>query len=484
MTATPPPEPLFDTTPAPPGVAPPDPAIYDAGPRAMRQRSVNFAARRVAEMMFVTGLDRAAAERHMRWRAAAIPAGLAARPLPDAGLAAALASARADGRVTVKTDAAERGVTVRWSDDDFGAPVIGRAIARAGYGTILLGEAAAPGFDPLPIARAPAASGRDWPLGDAVAPPAPNPALDGAADALFASAPGLYGVLAARADRVIFERYSGFGAPDRATPSWSMTKAITATLIGRVIHEGWLGSVHDPAPAPLWADPRAIQRRVTLDHLLRMRAGLAFPVLLADGTARLGFENSLVYQDAADAFAAAQRAIVATEPGAVFRYVNSGVNVLGAVLRARIEARGLPYPAALYALLADRIGMTSFQHSADIAGNMIASGAGFATLRDYAKLGVLYMNDGVWAGERLLPEGWVEYALTPTHTGTSYAACFRTNADGLFPMLPRSVAWASGASDQRIFILREAGLVVAVANETDHPLDLAALGRFVAASAA
>jgi len=242
--------------------------------------------------------------------------------------------------------------------------------------------------------------------------------------------------------------------------------------------------VHDPAPAPLWRDPRAIQHRITLDHLLRMRSGLAFPVLGADGAARLGFENSAVYQDATDAFEMAQRSIVATEPGSVFRYINSGVNVLGAILRAAIEARGLAYPAGLYGLLADRLGMRSFQHSADLAGNMIASGSGFATLRDYAKLGVLYLQDGVWDGARLLPEGWADYALTATHTGTSYAACFRTNSDGLFPELPRETAWASGASDQRIFILRGSRLVVSVANETDFPVDLRALGRFVAAASA
>ena len=259
-----------------------------------------------------------------------------------------------------------------------------------------------------------------------------------------------------------------------------MTKAVTCTLIGRLIHEGWLGSVYDPAPAPLWRDPRSIHHLITLDHLLRMRSGLGFPVLDGNGHATIGFENSAVYQDAADAFDAAQRSIVATVPGSVYRYINAGINVLGAIIRDRIEGRGLPYHATLYGLLADRLGMGTYQHSADCTGNFIASGSGFATLRDYAKLGVLYLQDGMWDGERLLPRGWADYALAPTHAGSSYAACFRSNADRSFPDLPPDTAWASGASDQRIFILRRHRLVVSVANEADHPMDLAALNRVIA----
>jgi CubicO group peptidase (beta-lactamase class C family) len=313
-----------------------------------------------------------------------------------------------------------------------------------------------------------------------VEPPQPPPVkLVAALRAFFAGSPGAYGILIASPSQILVERYSPFGAPDRVTPSWSMTKAITCTLIGRLIHEGWLHSVHDPAPAPLWRDPRAIHHQITLDHLLRMRSGLAFPVLHQDGSVTLGFENSSVYQDAGDAFALAQRSIVATKPGAVFRYVNSGLNVLGAIIRDQIERRGLPYHQTVYALLADRIGMASYQHSADLTGNLIASGAGFATLRDYARLGVLYLQDGLWDGEQILPQGWADYALGATHTGTSYAACFRTNVDRLFPDLPPDTAWASGASDQRIFILRRHRLTVAVANEAEHPMDLAALNRVI-----
>ncbi len=203
-----------------------------------------------------------------------------------------------------------------------------------------------------------------------------------------------------------------------------------------------------------------------------------------DGRVTLGFEEGAVYHDAADAFEAAQRSIVSTVPGFVYRYVNSGLNVLGAIIRDQITRRGLPYYQTVYGLLADRLGMASYQHSADIAGNLIASGAGFATLRDYAKLGVLYLQDGVWNGERLLPQGWADYALTPTHTGTSYAACFRANTDRLFPDLPTETAWASGSWDQRIFILRRHRMTVAVANETDYPMDLTVLNRVIATAIA
>jgi CubicO group peptidase (beta-lactamase class C family) len=301
---------------------------------------------------------------------------------------------------------------------------------------------------------------------------------------LFANSPGIYGILIASPDRILAERYSACGAPDRATPSWSMTKAVTCTLIGRLIHEGWLGSVYDAAPAPLWRDPRSIHHLITIDHLLRMRSGLGFPVVDENGRATIGFENSAVYQDAADAFDAAQRSIVATVPGSVYRYINAGINVLGAIIRDRIESHGLPYHQTVYGLVADRLGMSTYQHSADCVGNFIGSGSGFATLRDYARLGVLYAQDGVWDGERLLPRGWVDYALSPTHAGSSYAACFRSNADRSFPDLPADTAWASGASDQRIFVLRGQRLVAAVANETDHPMDLAALNRVIATAIA
>ena len=79
---------------------------------------------------------------------------------------------------------------------------------------------------------------------------------------------------------------------------------------------------------------------------------------------------------------------------------------------------------------------------------------------------------------------WVDYAPTAPHTRPIFAGCFRTNIDRLFPDLPPDAALASGASDQRIFILRRHCLTVAVSNETDYPMDLPALNRLIAAAIA
>ena len=169
----------------------------------------------------------------------------------------------------------------------------------------------------------------------------------------------------------------------------------------------------------------------------------------------------------------------------MFRYINAGPNVLGAVIRDQIARRGLPYHQTVYGLLADRLGMASYQHSADIAGNLIASGAGFAT---FARL--RQARGSLPAGRRL---GWRAPAAARVGRLRADPDAYRHELCGvlprqhrahLFPDLPPETAWASGASDQRIFILRRHRLTVAVANETDYPMDLAALNRVIATAIA
>src|SRR5580704_11006321 len=177
-------EPIFDQTPHLFADGPPDPVVYDASERALRQRSVNFAAKRYVDMMFVSGLDRATADRHFRPRAATVPAGLSGRP-EGLALQAPLLEAHKSGRLVVETDTSARRVTVTWTDPAFGEPVKGNAAAFPGYGGIVLGEHLAPKFEPRSIVRQTGDAGRAWPIGNAVEkPPA---AMAAALDAFFAS---------------------------------------------------------------------------------------------------------------------------------------------------------------------------------------------------------------------------------------------------------------------------------------------------------
>ena len=189
-------EPYFDRTPQPFGDGPPDPLVYEASPRMLRQRTVNFAAKRLVDMRYVSGLDRATAERHFRWRPAVPPGGLGFRAAPDGQ--AELTAAQRRGDIVVDMDDADRRVTVRWNDAGFGEPVVGAAAARPGYGGIVLGPHANLSFDPQAVSRRQPNSERAWPLGDAVeTPPAPPADVASALDSFFARSAGAYGVLIA-----------------------------------------------------------------------------------------------------------------------------------------------------------------------------------------------------------------------------------------------------------------------------------------------
>ena len=174
MTSAAPVEPYFDRTPQPFGDGPVDPMVYDASPRALRQRTVNFAAKRLVDMCYVSRLDRTTAEQHFRWRPAVAPGGLAFRAGPDGQ--SELGAAQRRGDIVIEMDDADRRVTVRWVDASFGEPVGGAAVARPSYGGIVLGQHASLQFDPQPPSRRQPEAGRGWPLGDAVErPPAPPP---------------------------------------------------------------------------------------------------------------------------------------------------------------------------------------------------------------------------------------------------------------------------------------------------------------------
>src|SRR5256885_11345320 len=124
-------EPTFDRTPQPFGSGPPDPIVCDASARSLRQRTVNFAAKRMVDMLYVNGLDRETADRHFRWPPAVAPVDLASRPAADHP--APLIAAHRGGDVRIETDDADPRLKLVWDDPGFGQPGPGAATPPPGY---------------------------------------------------------------------------------------------------------------------------------------------------------------------------------------------------------------------------------------------------------------------------------------------------------------------------------------------------------------
>jgi CubicO group peptidase (beta-lactamase class C family) len=256
--------------------------------------------------------------------------------------------------------------------------------------------------------------------------------------------------------QLVAERYAEGFHKDMPLLGWSMAKSITGALVGILVGDGKL-DIHAPAPVPEWqaaGDPR---RAITLDHLLRMSSGLAFDEIykpLYDAT------EMLYGSDDFAAFAADKP--LAAAPDALWNYAGGTTNIVSRIVRKTIEKEDPRYYRFIYNRLFDRIGMYSAVLEPDTAGTFVGSSYCFATPRDWARFGQLYLNDGVWQGERVLPEGWVAYTTTPTPPAPrgEYGAHFWLNAGApgdpanrLWPDAPRDAYAAQGFQEQKVIVI-------------------------------
>jgi CubicO group peptidase (beta-lactamase class C family) len=345
------------------------------------------------------------------------------------------------------------------------------AVYRDGLGCALAVEESesalrAQGFAPGP---APDPAATPWPDGDLGAglalPAAQRAALEAAVAGAFGEPdPGVRrrtrAVLVLRSGRIAAERYApGF---DARTPliGWSMTKSVMATLVGVQVLRGRLDPAA-PAGIPGWdADARS---GIRLEHLLRMTSGLRF----VERNGAWGDSAPMLFRSRSAAGYAA-RSRLAHEPGTFWSYSSGTSNLLAAVLRASLPA-GADYHRFPREALFDRIGMRSAVLETDAAGDFVGSSFSYATARDWARFGLLHAQDGVWNGERLLPEGWVAFVRRPTAPSPkgAYGAHWWLNAgspgapaDRPFPSLPTDLFFASGYEGQYVVILPSHDLVV------------------------
>lgn len=208
--------------------------------------------------------------------------------------------------------------------------------------------------------------------------------------------------------RIIAERYApGFS---QSTPllGWSMTKSVTNALIGILVGQGRL-LIQEPAPVPEWSgadDPRGA---ITLDQLLRMSSGLKF---IEEYTKNSDATCMLFGTHDTAAYAASQP--LETEPDSKWSYSSGTANILSRLVRHTIGGTSADYFAFPRRALFNRIGMRSAIMEPDASGTFVGSSFMYATVRDWARFGLLYLQDGVWEGTQILPEGWVDYSRRPT----------------------------------------------------------------------
>ncbi len=324
-------------------------------------------------------------------------------------------------------------------------------------------------FEPTPVrSTLPPAEETPWPMGDVVAdeplPPDVDAAgVEAAVEAAFADPEGLTAAfLVVHRGRILAERY-GQGADLRTQlESWSMGKSLTATLVGILIREEALG-LHDPAPVPEWQGAGDARSRIRVSDLLRMSSGLFFTAPRdPDYDPARGYpDHMLVYTGALDAFAFSVNRPLQFEPGTEGRYRNSDPLTLGHLIRRTVEARGESYWTWPQRALFDRIGIRRQVMETDPYGNFLLTGYDYGTARNWARLGMLYLNDGVWRGERILPEGYVEFVSTPAPAWDEpvYGGLFWINGTGEWN-LPRSAYYMAGGGGQHTFVVPSRDLVV------------------------
>jgi len=311
-----------------------------------------------------------------------------------------------------------------------------------------------------------------WPMGDLLRDEPFPPALDSAkvaaaVDAAFEPPEGMTAAFVVTwRGRIVGERYRE--GIDLHTPleSWSMGKSLTGTLMGVLIQEGAY-ELWQPAPVPEWqgeGDPRS---EIRIGDIMRMSSGLRFRAPQdPDFDPALGYPDHLyVYAGTVNSFEWAATRPLQWPPNTVGRYRNSDPVTTNYLIRLAVEARGEDYHAFPQRHLFDKLGIRHMTMETDPYGNFLTQGYELGTGRDWARLGNLYLQDGVWDGERILPEGWVAYAMEeapawvadgrPIYGGSF----FWQNTEGVYP-IPESAIYMAGAGNQKTFVIPSHDLVV------------------------
>jgi len=341
-----------------------------------------------------------------------------------------------------------------------------RAVYREGLGCVVVHGELEP-FSPQTTLASVSTAAPAWPdlAGPQVVAPT-NEKLRAALDHAFSDPPGnpwrnTKAVVIVHDGHIIAERYAlGYGI-DTPLISYSVAKSLTNAQLGILVREGRL-AMDRPAPVAEWSkagDPRG---SITLDNLLRQTSGLAL-----DETGS-GFDpNTRMLYLERDMARFAECAQLKRPPGTKWEYATGNTNIISRIIRDAVGGHSADVTRFARQELFAPLGMRNVTMEFDSTGTQIGGTYVYAPARDWVRLGLLYLHDGVVNGRRILPEGWVHYSSSPT-LGTGYGAGFWTNI-GPGKDAQQRVGWgmppdsffASGTLGQFIVVVPSEELVVA-----------------------
>lgn len=327
-------------------------------------------------------------------------------------------------------------------------------------------------FKPVTVtSHLPGPSTQPWPMGDLLPSTPLPPEIDAAKlkraiDAAFEPATGLTAAFVVTwKGRLVGERYGPGITSTTPLEGWSMGKSLTATLLGILVKQG-VYDLGQPAPIPEWqgaGDPRA---RIRIADILHMSSGLRIRAPQdPDYTPGGPYPDHLyLYTGGVDSFHYAATRPPQWPPNTVGRYRNTDPVLINYLVRLGVEKRGEEYLSFPQRALFDKVGVRTMVMETDPFGNFLTQGYELASGRDWARLGNLYLQDGVWNGERILPEGFAKFVgtLAPAWEADRrpvYGAFFWINGEGTFPV-PKEAYYMSGAGGQTTLIVPSHDLVV------------------------
>jgi len=311
---------------------------------------------------------------------------------------------------------------------------------------------------------------QDWPMGDRLpATPLP-PELDAAklkqaVDIAFDPEGFTAAFVVTWKGRIIAERYGPNITPATPLESWSMGKSLTATLMGVLIKQG-VYDLWQPAPIPEWQAPGDARAKIRIADILHMSSGLRIkapqdPDFDPNGTYP---DHLYLYTAANDSFKYAATRPLQWPPNTVGRYRNTDPVLINYLIRLALDKNKEPYHAFPQKALFDKIGVRNMVMETDPYGNFLTQGYELGSGRDWARIANLYLQDGVWNGERILPEGYVKFVSTLAPAWEAdrrpiYGGFFWLNGESSFPV-PKDAYYMSGVGGQSTLIVPSHDLAI------------------------